>query len=546
MAPPCPSRRLRQLTAVASSLLMAGLVLLTAGPAAAAVNSVRLTVISDGSAPFDSLDSGAANGKVRTSDVLTYGWSYSSDTSPSASITFVQTLTAPTSVRFDESNLAQCTAGPGAISTDGKTLTCPVKVDATGSGLVPITVAVPGSLANGQSIGSTLTANAGALDGGTKTVSVAALPQSSISGSVWLDRNGNGIHEVEPDYSDFPVQLAGTDDLGAAVSKSTTTNTDGAYTFPGLRAGSYKVTFPPSALRPDLEFSPQAAGDDRSIDSDGDPTTGVTSTITLGSGVSLTGISQGIRVAAPKVTLTSSAATVDFGSPVTLTAEVSQATATGSVIFFDTFASGPFAGSTVNIGSASIQNRTAVLTTPLQAFGANTITAVYEGDADHPGASSTPVKIESSGAKTSLVVSEFRLSGPSGATDQYVELTNSGSVELPLPGITVRTAAGTTVTLAKTSGWVRPGRTFLIAAAGYSLGQVASPDLNIPTLGASTGGVRVSVPDTAATVTDAVGTTAGFSTGTKLAALSGTPTAPYAWVRLAQTGVAAEHGRQRG
>ncbi|MEU8390381.1 SdrD B-like domain-containing protein [Micromonospora sp. NPDC048842] len=173
----------------AASVLVACLVTTTVvapAPAQAAVNQVALTVISDGAAPFDSLDSGANNGRVRTKDVLTYGWGYSSDGAGAGSVTFVQTLTAPSLVRFDTSNLAQCTGpGGGNLSTDGQTLTCAVAVDATGAGTVPISVTIGGSVPNGTTIGASLTANGGALNGGTRSTTVVALPQLNLQANLF-------------------------------------------------------------------------------------------------------------------------------------------------------------------------------------------------------------------------------------------------------------------------------------------------------------------------------------------------------------------------
>jgi uncharacterized repeat protein (TIGR01451 family) len=171
---------------VVLALLVVAFMVVYPGRADAAVNQIALTVISDGTAPFDGLDSGANNGKVRTKDVLTYGWTYSSDSGGGGAVSFVQTLTAPALVRFDASNLAQCT-GPGAgnLSSDGHTLTCSVAVDATGAGTVPITVTLDGAVPNGSVIDSTLTAHGGALNGGSRSTTVVALPQLNLQANLF-------------------------------------------------------------------------------------------------------------------------------------------------------------------------------------------------------------------------------------------------------------------------------------------------------------------------------------------------------------------------
>ncbi|MFI7609451.1 SdrD B-like domain-containing protein [Micromonospora sp. NPDC049366] len=179
-----PRRTITTAAVVAACLVSA--VLVAPAPAAADVNQIALTVVSDGRAPFDALDSGPGNGRVRTKDVLTYGWTYSSDTAGPGTVTFVQTLTAPALIRFDPSNLAQCTGpGGGSLSSDGQRLTCAVAVDATGAGTVPITVTVDGSVPNGTIIDASLTANGGALNGGTRTTTVAALPQLNLQANLF-------------------------------------------------------------------------------------------------------------------------------------------------------------------------------------------------------------------------------------------------------------------------------------------------------------------------------------------------------------------------
>jgi len=87
---------------------------------------------------------------------------------------------------------------------------------------------------------------------------------------------------------------------------------------------------------------------------------------------------------APTATaLSSSVNPGTFGQPVTFTASVvsNGQGMTGSVAFFD--------GGT-SVGSAALgTNATATLTTPGLGFGVHTITAVYSGDAEHAGSTST-------------------------------------------------------------------------------------------------------------------------------------------------------------
>jgi hypothetical protein len=66
---------------------------------------------------------------------------------------------------------------------------------------------------------------------------------ASISGVVYVDNDNDGVLDAgEARISGVIVTLTGTDDLGATVSLQTTTDTNGAYQFSGLRPGSYVVT----------------------------------------------------------------------------------------------------------------------------------------------------------------------------------------------------------------------------------------------------------------------------------------------------------------
>lgn len=69
---------------------------------------------------------------------------------------------------------------------------------------------------------------------------------STISGYVYVDRDANGVYSylTDPILPDVGITLTGTDHTGAAVSRSTTTGSDGAYTFGALRAGTYTLTQP--------------------------------------------------------------------------------------------------------------------------------------------------------------------------------------------------------------------------------------------------------------------------------------------------------------
>ncbi|MCZ2342684.1 MAG: carboxypeptidase regulatory-like domain-containing protein [Bacteroidales bacterium] len=86
----------------------------------------------------------------------------------------------------------------------------------------------------------------------TRPISVGAVPVGdqnfgdilgSLSGSVYLDANrDNTRNPGEPGISGVQVVLTGTDAAGNSVTRTTTTATDGTYTFANLPAGTYVIS----------------------------------------------------------------------------------------------------------------------------------------------------------------------------------------------------------------------------------------------------------------------------------------------------------------
>ncbi|MCK5738887.1 hypothetical protein KAH55_06885, partial [bacterium] len=85
----------------------------------------------------------------------------------------------------------------------------------------------------------------------------------------------------EPGIESVAVELAGTDNAGAAVNLSQNTSASGAYNFTELRPGTYTATF--TAL-PGYEVTVQNAGSNDARDSDINPTNGQAHAVTLTSG----------------------------------------------------------------------------------------------------------------------------------------------------------------------------------------------------------------------------------------------------------------------
>ncbi len=112
-------------------------------------------------------------------------------------------------------------------------------------------------------------------------ISLIEIPLGSISGETWFDCDPDGIHDGEDPMPNVPVMLIGTEDSGAAVNLSTTTASDGSYSFTHIKPGTYTVKFGFPNDPTGLMLTLQNQGGDDTIDSDADQTTGESHTIVL-------------------------------------------------------------------------------------------------------------------------------------------------------------------------------------------------------------------------------------------------------------------------
>ncbi len=163
---------------------------------------------------------------------------------------------------------------------------------------------------------------------------------SSIGNLVWHDVDGDGVREAGDDpIAGVTVALSGTDSDGNVVTLSTISDSFGLYSFDELPSGDYDITFglpTPSALG-EPHFTLQSVGLDPTIDSDGDPTTGVAS-VTLPSNFNMVDVDQGIFFADPSIAIVkkingddaaiSPGVVVDLGSTMSITFDVTN---TGNV-----------------------------------------------------------------------------------------------------------------------------------------------------------------------------------------------------------------------
>jgi protocatechuate 3,4-dioxygenase beta subunit len=122
------------------------------------------------------------------------------------------------------------------------------------------------------------------------------LNNNSIGDFVWNDINKNGIQDIgETGVAGITVTLY--DNLNNIVS-TTSTDANGFYLFPDLPNGTYYVGF--SNLPPGYVFSTSGQGTP-TTDSDPNPATGLTTTVTLVGGTNVTDLDAGINIGNTKI-----------------------------------------------------------------------------------------------------------------------------------------------------------------------------------------------------------------------------------------------------
>jgi fimbrial isopeptide formation D2 family protein/uncharacterized repeat protein (TIGR01451 family) len=122
------------------------------------------------------------------------------------------------------------------------------------------------------------------------------LPPATLGSFAWDDLNGNGRQDGgEPGLDGLAVTLTGTNPAGGTFTLTTTTAGGGAYSFAGLRPGTYSVGFTtPAGYVFTIRNAPGVPAD---LDSDADRATGV-ATVTLAVGETNTTIDAGMYTGA--------------------------------------------------------------------------------------------------------------------------------------------------------------------------------------------------------------------------------------------------------
>jgi hypothetical protein len=115
------------------------------------------------------------------------------------------------------------------------------------------------------------------------------LQTAELGDFVWNDVNMDGIQD--PDEAGIEGVTVSLYDFEENFVDSAVTDENGHYTFDGVEPGDYYLEF---MLLEDYEFSPMDQGDNDTLDSDADPETGLTGTLTLEADMSYLDVDAGM------------------------------------------------------------------------------------------------------------------------------------------------------------------------------------------------------------------------------------------------------------
>ena len=154
----------------------------------------------------------------------------------------------------------------------------------------------------------------------TYSANFANYQPASVGTFAFLDENDDGLRDNgDPGVANVSVQLLS----GNTVVATTTTNSQGDYSFNGLAPGSYSVKF---SSPNGSSFTSELVGSNPAINSDVNPSNGVSPTFTLTSGQNLTTVDAGILPIDLTVTKNVSNPAPQLDSNVTFTINLSNAT----------------------------------------------------------------------------------------------------------------------------------------------------------------------------------------------------------------------------
>jgi hypothetical protein len=229
-------------------------------------------------------------------------------------------------------------------------------------------------------------------------------------------------------------------------------------------------------------------------------------------GSTSTALGESIGQAPTAVALSASQAGAVYGTPLSFTAAVTPAAASGTVQFFD---------GTTPLGSAAVTAGTAVLTTAGLVPGVHAIAGVYSGDANYTTSSSAPAAVTVTQIGTATALSASANPVQADATSGTVSVTLTATVNPPSAGGSVQFIDGTDNmgTPVLLSGGTAT-TTVTLNVGVHSLSAVYGGDaLDLPGTGTlsetvynTPTGANVAVPVAASTITFATISALGITT----------------------------------
>ena len=215
-------------------------------------------------------------------------------------------------------------------------------------------------------------------------------------------------------------------------------------------------------------------------------------------------------------TVTSTAATLTAGtSPTITTNPTAQTRSDGASVSFTAGASASPAATVqwsvstdggTNYTSIGGATSTTYSTTATLASNGNRYKATFTNGCGSAASTAATLTVSAVTAHE-LVVSQFRLAGPSGPSDWYVDVRNTTSGVVNTAGWTVgiETAPGTETSVAVPAGTIPANGSVLLTGTGYSLTSYAAADGTSGVTPLASGGVELIGPNS--TVTDRAGMT---------------------------------------
>lgn len=121
-------------------------------------------------------------------------------------------------------------------------------------------------------------------------------PGRNINGMLWLDKNGDGIKDVdETGIAGYPVTLYAEDNLTDAV-QDTLTKTDGTYLFEGMEPGSYVVKVESETIGGTEYLLPWTIANDNKFEMDEEAVASWSAPMEIAEDTEVTGIDAGMRL----------------------------------------------------------------------------------------------------------------------------------------------------------------------------------------------------------------------------------------------------------